>query len=151
MNEQAVTIGRLAIWIAMSSENEEMEIYEKAKNNQYRVCKGRVGSMDGEKIFAAVETAAKRNGIINEQQYHEEHALYHATLEAFQGACRGQPLLKGILRSGGFTFGVVRGPRRSGDLSDGEWVAVALFGTMGAPIKGFEHEVIGLGINNLSG
>ena len=50
-------------------------------------------------------------------------------------------------RTAGLTFSIVRGPRILGDDSDGEWIAVALYGNMGAPIKGFEHEVMGLGIN----
>ncbi|OON42936.1 anti-terminator HutP, partial [Bacillus anthracis] len=32
---------------------------------------------------------------------------------------------------------------------EGEWVAVALYGTIGAPVKGSEHEAIGLGINHI--
>ena len=28
----------------------------------------------------------------------------------------------------------------------GEWISVGIYGTIGAPIKGFEHEAIGLGI-----
>ncbi|MCJ7806800.1 MAG: transcriptional regulator, partial [Clostridia bacterium] len=29
------------------------------------------------------------------------------------------------------------------------WLAVVLYGTIGAPIKGYEHETIGLGLNHL--
>ncbi|MDP4109279.1 MAG: HutP family protein, partial [Bacillota bacterium] len=35
----------------------------------------------------------------------------------------------------------------SGDTDDGDWVSVVLYGNMGAPKKGYEHEVVGLGIN----
>jgi hut operon positive regulator len=31
----------------------------------------------------------------------------------------------------------------------GEWVTVCMYGTIGPPIKGFEHETIGLGINHI--
>jgi len=31
----------------------------------------------------------------------------------------------------------------------GEWISVGIYGMVGAPIKGFEHEVIGLDINNI--
>ena len=45
-------------------------------------------------------------------------------------------------------FVVLRGPIDT--LSDlGEWISVGIYGTIGAPIKGFEHEAIGLEINNI--
>ncbi|MFY9140707.1 MAG: HutP family protein [Thermacetogeniaceae bacterium] len=143
-----ITIGKLAVLLAVSSDAEEKEILQKGEQAGYKLFKGRVGSMDGEKIFAAVETAAKRREII-ENQYREEHALYHSILDAFHGVCRGELALGSVLRSVGLVFSVVRGPRMAGDYSDGEWLAVALYGNIGAPIKGFEHEVIGLGINNV--
>jgi len=146
-----ITIGKLAVLLAVSSAGEEeqraMEVAEKA---DYKYFKGRVGSMDPEKIFAAVETAAKRRNIIMAlDQYREEHALYHAILDAFQGVCRGEVALGSILRSAGLLFSIVRGPRIARNYSDGEWLAVALYGTIGAPIKGFEHEAMGLGINHI--
>ena len=67
---------------------EEKEILQKGEQAGYKLFKGRVGSMDGEKIFAAVETAAKRREIIV-NLYREEHALYHSILDAFHGVCRG--------------------------------------------------------------
>jgi len=114
--------------------------------NGYKVVKGRVGSMDSAKIFAAVETAAKKECLIN-ASYRDEHSLYHTVLEAYSGICRGQVGLGNILRTAGLTFSIVRGPRILGDSSDGEWIAVALYGSMGAPVKGNEHEVMGMGIN----
>ncbi|GAI18393.1 unnamed protein product, partial [marine sediment metagenome] len=30
-----------------------------------------------------------------------------------------------------------------------EWVSVGIYGMVGAPIKGFEHEAIGLDINTI--
>ena len=143
-----ITIGKLAVMLALCSENEEKGFFQRGEKLGYKLYKGRAGSMDGEKIFAAVETAAKRRGII-QNQYREEHALYHSILDAFHGVCRGELALGSILRSVGLVFSVVRGPRMAHDYSDGEWLAVALYGTIGAPIKGFEHEVMGLGINHI--
>jgi len=114
--------------------------------NGYKVVKGRVGSMDSAKIFAAVETAAKKECLIN-ASYRDEHSLYHTVLEAYSGICRGQVGLGNILRTAGLTFSIVRGPRILGDSSDGEWLAVALYGSMGAPVRGNEHEVMGMGMN----
>jgi len=31
----------------------------------------------------------------------------------------------------------------------GEWISVCIHGMVGAPIKGFEHEAIGLDINTI--
>ena len=42
-----------------------------------------------------------------------------------------------VVTAAGFYFGISRG----------EWIAVVLYGSIGAPTKGFEHEVIGMGIN----
>ncbi len=102
--------------------------------------------MDSAKIFAAVETAARKEGLID-QRYREEHALYHSALEAYSGMCRGQDGLGSVLRSAGLLFSIVRGYKLPGNESDGEWVAVVLYGNIGAPIRGYEHEVLGLGMN----
>jgi hut operon positive regulatory protein len=45
-------------------------------------------------------------------------------------------------------FAIVKGPRIPGD-TEGTWLAVGMYGMIGAPIKGHEHEVCGLGINHL--
>ncbi|MGL5512839.1 MAG: HutP family protein, partial [Sporomusa sp.] len=108
--------------------------------------KGKVGSMDSAKSFAAVETAAKRENLID-LRYREEHALYHSLLEAYSGMCRGQDGLGNIMRTAGLVFSIVRGRRLPDHRDDGEWISVALYGNMGAPIKGYEHEVLGLGMN----
>jgi hut operon positive regulator len=48
----------------------------------------------------------------------------------------------------GLRFSIIRGnPYDSPE--EGDWIAVALYGTIGAPVKGLEHEVVGLGINHL--
>lgn len=143
-----ITIGKLAVSLAVSDTGEEQHLIQIAEKVNYKYYRGRAGSMDSEKIFAAIETAAKRRGLIKEQ-YREEHALYHSILDAFHGICRGEVALGSILRSAGLIFSIVRGPRIAGDYSDGEWLAVALYGTIGAPIKGFEHEAMGLGINHI--
>lgn len=144
-----ITIGKLAVLLASSNAgDEEQQLMKIAKQANYKYFKGRAGSMDPEKIFAAVETAAKRRELIGDQ-YREEHALYHSILDAFQGVCRGEVALGSVLRTAGLIFSIVRGPRIARDYSDGEWLAVALYGTIGAPIKGFEHEAMGLGINHI--
>jgi len=115
----------------------------------FRVITGQVGSMGIEKVVAAVETSARREGLIPEGRYRGEHALYHAVLEALHGVCRGQLELGAILRTAGLRFAVVVGPMAEGQTAEGQWLAVALYGHIGAPRKGFEHEVIGLGINHV--
>ncbi len=104
--------------------------------------------MAAEKIVAAIETAVAREGLLKDI-YRNEHSLYHAVIEAIYGVCRGQLELGNLLRTVGLNFAVVRGLRCPEETTDGEWLAVALYGTIGAPKKGFEHEVCGLGVNHL--
>lgn len=136
------SIGRVAMLSALA--DDPGPIVEKARD--YRVITGRVGTMDPQKVIAAVETAARRQGLISEE-YAEEHALYHAIIEALHGVMRGQLLLGTILRTVGLRFAVARGPRLPGDAT--VWIAVAFYGTIGQPVKGNEHEVAGLGIQHL--
>jgi len=143
---EALSIGKIAVLYAISTKSEGEEIYKKASEMGYRLYKGSVGSMDSAKIFAAVETAAKKKELIN-PIYREEHSIYHSILEAYTAICRGREGLGNVLRSAGLAFSIVRGPRIPNDTDDGEWIAIVLFGNMGAPIKGYEHEVIGMGIN----
>ncbi len=142
-------IGKTAILYALADPGSEEEIRTKAQQKGYTLIKGKVGSMNTEKIFAAVETAAQREGLIRKDYYRDTHALYHATLDAFVGICRGQLGLGNMLRTVGLIFTVVRGPRTTEQVEDGEWLAVVLYGMIGAPIKGYEHETIGLGLNHL--
>ena len=142
-------IGRIAIMFTLSEGELEEQIREDAEKNGYKMIKGKVGSMSTEKIFAAVETAAQREGLIRKDYYRDTHALYHAILDAFVGICRGQLGLGDMLRTVGLMFTVVKGPRTVEQSEDGEWIAVVLYGTIGAPVKGYEHETIGLGINHL--
>ncbi|MGI6630052.1 MAG: HutP family protein [Bacillota bacterium] len=142
-------IGQTAILLAMNLlTGEEKANLEK---NNYAICTGSVGTMQAEKIIAAIEVAAKREKVIN-TLYREEHALYHGILEAFYGICRGQLTLDKLMRTVGLSFAVVRERRsiqRDQYTQPEDWIAVALYGVIGAPIKGFEHETIGLGINHL--
>lgn len=137
-------IGKIALLVSLSEENTEslIKLYE---NKNYVIYKGQAGSMDAKKIVAAIETAASREDIIREN-YHEEHALYHAIIEALSGYCRGQVMLGEVLRSAGLTFTIVRGTLIEDDISSGNWIAVVLYGQIGSPRKGFEHEAIGMGI-----
>ncbi|MED3647072.1 hut operon transcriptional regulator HutP [Halalkalibacterium halodurans] len=139
-------IGQLAILLAVS---EEPGIVEASiLSSDYQSCIGRVGSMESNKIVAAIETAAKKNGFIREGVYREAHALYHAIIEALHGVTRGQVQLGSFQRTVGLRFTIVRGKPYKEE-AEGEWIAVALYGTIGAPIKGQEHETIGLGINHI--
>ena len=142
----AFCLGRTAVLLVLYSGEEEETLVADSRSRGYKLCKGKVGSMDSAKIFAAVATAARKEGLID-QRYREEHALYHSVLEAYNGMCRGQDGLGSILRSAGLLFSIVRGHKGPGSDGDGEWIAVALYGNMGAPIRGYEHEVLGLGMN----
>jgi len=130
--------------LALSEGNME-KLQEYYENKEYLIYKGQAGSMDAKKIVAAIETAASREDIIKEN-YHEEHALYHAIIEALSGFCRGQVMLGEVLRSAGLTFTIVRGKLIEDDPSTGNWIAVVLYGQIGSPRRGFEHEAIGMGI-----
>ncbi len=143
---ESLSIGKIATLMALGSDNDLKKIQKKAQEEGYIVYKGSVGSMDSAKIFAAIETAAKKENIIK-PLYREEHAIYHSILDAYSAICRGQAGLGAVLRTVGLVYSIVKGPRIPEEVKDGEWIAVVLYGTMGAPTKGYEHEVIGLGIN----
>ena len=143
-------IGKSALLLVLLEEpsSAEAETGYLPEHRTWTFCRGRVGSMDSQKIVAAVETAAKRTGLIQEDVYRESHALYHAIIEALEGVTRGQRQLGDVLRTVGHRFSVVRGnPYENPD--EGDWIAVALYGTIGAPVKGSEHEAVGLGINHI--
>ncbi|KKK37866.1 anti-terminator HutP [Mesobacillus campisalis] len=143
---QKIAIGKLAILLASLSE-EELNLF-KPDLAQVSYCQGKVGSMNMQKVIAAVETAAKRNGLIHDSLYRETHALYHAILEGIEGLTRGKPAIGEMSRTVGLRFSVVRGTPYS-ESGEGEWIAVAFYGTIGAPVKGAEHETVGLGINHI--
>ncbi|GAK03515.1 Hut operon positive regulatory protein [Geomicrobium sp. JCM 19037] len=139
-------IGQSALLLLLEEDCAHIE--EQLQLSNWQFCKGKVGSMDTHKVVAAIETAAKNEKIINKDLYREGHALYHAIIEAMQGVTRGQVQLGSMLRTVGLSFSIVRG-RPYDEPEEGEWIAVSLYGTIGAPVKGAEHETIGLGINHI--
>ncbi len=139
-------IGRKAILLLLAEDSDEQ--LKQLVNNHWRGCTGRVGSMEAHKVVAAIETAAKKNGIIESDIYRESHALYHAIMEALHGVTRGQVQLGSVLRTVGLSFAILRGNPYD-HVQEGDWIAVSLYGTIGAPVKGSEHETIGLGINHI--
>ncbi|WP_077618043.1 hut operon transcriptional regulator HutP [Bacillus sinesaloumensis] len=143
---QKIAIGKIAVLLATLTD-EEMKAFSPSLK-WVQSCQGKVGSMNMQKVIAAVETAAKRHGLVHESQYRETHALYHAIIEGIEGVTRGQTAIGEISRTVGLRFAIVRG-RPYLNEEEGEWIAVAFYGTIGAPIKGLEHETIGLGINHI--
>lgn len=127
---------------------DQMALMKTLEDDGFSVTLGKIGTMESHKIVAAVETAAKKNGIISSELYREEHALYHATMEALLGVGRGVASFGTQLRTVGLRFAIVRG-RPYSNPEEGEWLAVAFYGTIGAPVKGFEHEALGLGVNHI--
>jgi len=140
------TIGKVALYAVL--EDDPGAQTGLLNRDGYRLVVGRVGSMNLDKVIAAIETAARREGIVN-PEYPEDHALYHSILDALHGVGRGQIALGTILRTAGLRFCVVRGPQYRGDTSHGDWLAVSLYGQIGGPRKGNEHECVGLGIFHL--
>lgn len=137
-------IGKTAVMLTML---EDVSLYD-GSEEEFQTCTGKVGTMNMQKVISAVETAVKRTGLIKEDVYRETHALYHAILEALEGVTRGQLAIGETMRTVGLKFAVVRGRPYSSE-EEGEWIAVAFYGTIGAPVKGLEHEAIGLGINHI--
>jgi len=142
-------IGRLTILLLISSGEEEKELLKKASSLGYKICIGKSGTMESKEIIAAIETAAKREGIFNSGCYREEHAVYHTALNALKGLCRGEIGIGNFLRTIGVKFVVLRGPLDTTRSGLGEWISVGIYGMVGAPIKGFEHEAIGLEIKTI--
>ncbi|AEB65603.1 anti-terminator HutP [Bacillus amyloliquefaciens XH7] len=140
-------IGRLSVLLLLH-ESEESQQISRLERDGWKVCLGRVGSMDAHKVVAAIETASKKSGVIQSEGYRESHALYHATMEALHGVTRGEMLLGSLLRTVGLKFAVLRGNPYESE-AEGDWIAVSLYGTIGAPIKGLEHETFGVGINHI--
>ncbi|SEV92780.1 hut operon positive regulatory protein [Aliicoccus persicus] len=143
-NQQS--FGKYATIIALLGEEQAAQLLPDFKN--YKVVSGKVGTMDLKKVISSVETAAKRNNVIDESVYRETHALYHAIIEAAEGVTRGKLSVGDIMRTVGLSFSVVRG-RPYQEQTEGEWIAVCFYGTIGAPIRGKEHETLGLGINHI--
>jgi hut operon positive regulatory protein len=141
-------IGKNALLLVLSEEEPDPDKVFSFDGLKWKYCLGKVGSMDSQKVVAAIETAAKKNGIIKPEVYRESHGLYHAIIDALEGVTRGQMQIGTVLRTVGLRFSIIRGnPYES--IEEGEWIAVALYGTIGAPVKGLEHETVGLGINHI--
>jgi hut operon positive regulatory protein len=144
------SLGRLTSLMVLLQHDPEMctVIEKEMKNRGYRFTIGKVGAMDLTKVVAAIETSGKSNHIVDAQSYHEVHSLYHAIIEALQGVGRGTIQFGEILRTVGLTFCIARG---NVDVSgqSGEWLSVCIYGTIGAPQKGFEHDVLGFGYNHI--
>lgn len=145
MTEQ-ISIGKYATLLTLTDEQTAKQLNPDCDQMQFIV--GKIGTMSLNKIISSIETAARRQNLISETQYRETHALYHAILEAVNGITRGELSIGEIMRTVGLKFSVVRGYPYS-DKQEGEWIAVSLYGTIGAPIKRKEHETIGLGINHI--
>ena len=145
MLQESNRIGRIAMLFALADAGETLTT---PLPNGWRYCTGKAGSMNSQKIVAAMETAAKSSHIIETDVYRETHALYHAIMEALYGVTRGQVQLGDVLRTVGLRFAIVRGNPYDRK-QEGDWLAVALYGTIGAPVRGSEHEAIGLGINHI--
>ncbi|MFK2826207.1 hut operon transcriptional regulator HutP [Bacillus sp. B190/17] len=143
---QIVPLGKIATLLAMLGDKERSPF--ESMFGEVTFCQGKVGSMNMQKVISAVETAVKRNQLIKEDVYRETHALYHAILEALEGVTRGQLAIGEMMRTVGLRFAVVRGKPYDQE-KEGEWIAVAFYGTIGAPVKGLEHEALGLGVNHI--
>lgn len=143
------SMGKLTSLLALLQNSESVkEIEQELISRGYQYTVGKVGAMDLSKVVSAIETSAKSKGIVNANSYREVHALYHAILEAIQGVGRGTVQFGDILRTVGLTFSIVRG---NIDFSGygGEWISVCVYGTIGAPKKGFEHDALGFGFNHI--
>lgn len=139
-------IGKTALKLVLADEESELSTLQgRVRESGLRSVTGKVGSMDIQHIFGAIELAAGREGIVD-KSIKERHALYHAVYECCSGVMRGNMVLGGTLRTLGARFAVVRG--HSGEEGT-DWIAVAIYGTIGATSKGVEHEAAGLGISHI--
>jgi hut operon positive regulator len=76
--------------LVLSDQEPEQEYGTIREELHWRCCVGKVGAMEAHKVVAAIETAAKKNGIIKPDVYREIHALYHAIVEAIEGVTPGR-------------------------------------------------------------
>ena len=104
-------IGRLAIFIAVASDEKRPVLVEKGQKYGFKICTGKVGTMNAEKVISAIMTAAKREeDMYDNTSFREEHSLYDAILEALSGIGRVELGLGDIYRTVGLSFVVIRGP-----------------------------------------
>lgn len=114
----------------------------------YRAATGRVGTMDTQDVYAAVLTGAERSELLD-PGFNDAHALYRATHDALLGMV-GEPAgLRPTFRTTALVYAILRGPRRLDLQGERDWLAVAMFGSIGLPRPAWEHEAVGLGICNL--
>ena len=129
-----------------------MDVVEGAEimpvSGPYRAAIGRVGTMDTQDIYAAVLTAAERAKLLD-PGLNDANALYHATHDALLGILRDPAGLAPTLRTTSLQYAIMRGPRLLGLLGERDWIAVAMFGSIGAPRPAWEHDAAGLGVYNL--
>lgn len=143
-------IGKLAVLTTLlQDDHNDQNLTQTVRKQGYLIVTGKVGSMDPQKVVGSIESSAKRSALIDTDLYREEHALYHAIMEALLGISRGQISFGSVLRTVGLRYTVLRGRKSPHEVDEGDWIAVAVYGTIGAPVKGAEHEVIGLGINHI--
>jgi hut operon positive regulatory protein len=114
----------------------------------YRAAIGRVGTMDTQDIYSAVLTVAERAKLLD-SGLNDAHALYHATHDALLGILRDPAGLGPTLRTTALLYAILRGPRLLELQGERDWIAVAMFGSIGAPRPAWEHDAVGLGIYNL--
>lgn len=143
-------IGKMAMMVTLLSDGrEEKELVQAVRRRGYLIVTGKVGSMDPQKVVGSIESSVKRQALIDSDLYREEHALYHAMMEALLGISRGQISFGSVLRTVGLRYTVLRGLKSPNAKEEKDWIAVAMYGTIGAPAKGAEPEVMGLGINHI--
>src|SRR5699024_247235 len=130
------SFGKYATLLALLGEKPALELMP--DHREFSMVTGKVGSMDLKKVISSVETAAKRNELINPCIYREAHSLYHAIVEAAEGVSRGNLSGAEVMRTVGHSVSVGRGYPYE-DQNEGEWLAVCFYGTIGAPIKVKEH------------
>jgi hut operon positive regulatory protein len=119
-------IGKLTISLLISSGLEEEKNLKKIKDLGYKVMCRQSWCHENDIIIAAIETAARRELIYRKEiSYREEHALYHAIIEALKGLCRGE-IGGDLLKSIGIKFVILRGPLEINRNNLGEWMSVGI-------------------------
>lgn len=137
-NESGPFIGKVAITLALSTDNEAEQILKDKYAKEGYLCA--VTAAGGEipllakKINNAVIGACLNNAII-EKTPEEIHSLIHATLEAKEGILLAVP-------SGASFVGKIAIVRKQ------RWLAVAIYGQSAMHVL-TNHERIGLGIMHL--
>jgi hut operon positive regulator len=114
----------------------------------YRAAIGRVGTMDAQDVYASVLTVAERAKLLD-PGLNDAHALYHATHDAMLGILRDPAGLGPTFRTTALVYTILRGPRKLELRGERDWIAVAMFGSIGAPRPAWEHDAVGLGVYNL--